>query len=462
MPQVMLPTRPARDYQRPAWDYMEAGGTHCLNCWHRRAGKDDFAMSWTSVAALTTTPGNYWHMLPEYKQARKALWEGVDAKTGKRRIDQIFPPEIVTRRRDNEMMLEFVNGATWQLLGSDRYDQLVGAGPKGLVMSELSLSHPNAWAYLRPMLLESGGWFIGNFTPRGKNHAHDMFEAAQSDKSRWFADKLTVYDTGVFTPQQMEEERAFYHQTLGVDDGDSKFRQEYLCDFNASIIGAYYAREMEEMERTKRIGHVPYDPGLPVFTAWDLGYGDATVIIFCQISGAQVRIIDVAVARGVGLDAYAKLVREKPYVYERHYLPHDADRGDVGIIGGKKRVEVLRGLGVNPVEVLDRELIGVDDGIQAVRRLLPRVVMDREACKVLIEAMRNYRRVWDAERRVFHNVPYHDWSSDFADAMRYLAMGLPDKFSAQQVGATQQADRYRAKMGKGAPRRAAGRSRWSF
>ena len=284
---------------------------------------------------------------------------------------------------------------------------------------------------------------------------------ARSEPGKWYADKLTAYETNVFTPEQLAEERDFYHKTLGVDDGDAKFRQEYLCDFNASIVGAYYAREMEEMERTGRIGTVLYDPRLPVFTAWDLGYGDQTVIIFAQVDGMQVRIIDVAVARNAGLDAYAKLVRERPYVYERHFLPHDADRGDVGIVGGKKRVEVLRGLGVNPAEVLDRELDGIDDGIQAVRRLMARMVIDRKACKTLIDALTAYRREWDADRRVFHNVPYHDWTSDYADALRYLAMGLPDKFAPVHAGLVQTSDRYRAKM-KAAGKRASSRSRWSF
>jgi len=461
--EIILPTRPARLYQRPFWRYMEGGGKRGVLCWHRRSGKDETCMAWTAADAMQN-PGNYWHCLPEYEQARKALWDGVDPKTGMRRLDQIFPPEIVTRRRDKEMMLELPNGSTWQLIGSDRFDQLVGAGPRGLVMSEYSLSHPAAWAYFRPMLLESNGWALFNFTPRGRNHAYTLFDE-HKDSPDWFCQKLTALDTGVFTPEQLEQERLEYHRELGVDDGDAKFRQEYLCDFNAALVGAYYGREMEQVEREGRIGHVPYDPGLPVYTAWDLGLHDATSIWFAQISGLEVRVIDFEEATGVGLDAYAKLVLNKPYVYAEHIWPHDGGQGDVGIVAtnlwqsGAKRAEVMRALGVRPIKVLPREMDIFADGIQATRRLLHRCVFDAVKCKDGLEGLRQYSRKWNESAKTFANVPKHDWASHRADAFRQLAQGLPARFSATPLPRADKPGRY-TERGRSPGR--SKRSPWTF
>lgn len=458
MIEVTIPTRPARDYQRPFWSFMESGGKFASLCWHRRSGKDETAMNWTAAAAMEGTPGNYWHCFPEYEQARRSLWEGIDAKTGRPRLDQIFPPEIVARRRDKEMMLELVSGSTWQLIGSDQYNRLVGAGPKGLVMSEYSLSHPAAWAYFRPMILESGGWAVFNFTPRGRNHAHKLHEAAESDPN-WFSQTLPATVTGVFSEEELAREREEYIRELGEDDGDAKFRQEYLCDFNAAIIGAYYGREMEAAKREGRIRDVPYDPGLPVFTAWDLGKHDATVIWFVQLPpGGVVHVFDYAIGASVGLDAYARLLTNRPYVYGMHYWPHDGGRGDVGIIGGQTRAEVMRGLGINPIEVLPRETDVFADGIQAVRRLLPRCIFDHAKCAPGIEALIQYSRKWDEEAKVFHNVAKHDWASHPADAFRTLAMGLPSAYKAPPPAT--QVDRYRHRSRNRASQ--AKPSRWSF
>jgi hypothetical protein len=114
---------------------------------------------------------------------------------------------------------------------------------------------------------------------------------------------------------------------------------------------------------------------------------------------------------------------------------------------------------MNGIEVLERE--AVDDGIQAVRRIMPRMMIDKTRCKFLIDALNAYRRTWDAERRIFHSVPYHDWASDPADTLRYLAMGLPEKFTYAVPGVTKAQDRYRDKATRNG-RKTAPRSRWAF
>ena len=122
--------------------------------WHRRAGKDEVVLHGFRDLSIRRI-GTYWHCLPEYAQARKALWTAINAHSGKRRIDEIFPPECRETTREQEMFIQFKWGCTWQLIGSDAYDATVGAGPVGIAYSEWALANPSAWAYHRPMLEES-------------------------------------------------------------------------------------------------------------------------------------------------------------------------------------------------------------------------------------------------------------------------------------------------------------------
>lgn len=177
--QIKLPNNwQPRNYQRPAWDYLESGGLHAELTWHRRSGKDEICMHRTACAAFERK-ANYWHMLPEYGQARKAIWDAVNPHTGIRRIDEAFPQELRKATRNHEMSIEFLNGSTWQLVGSDNYNSLVGSTPAGIVYSEWALSDPQVRAYLRPIIAENKGWQIFITTPRGRNHAYTTLQAAK-------------------------------------------------------------------------------------------------------------------------------------------------------------------------------------------------------------------------------------------------------------------------------------------
>ena len=386
MPQVVLPAGgwEPRSYQLPVWRYLEEGGRRAVLVWHRRSGKDEVALHWTACAAMRR-PGNYWHCLPLQTQARKALWDAVNPHTGKRRIDEAFPPAIRETTREQEMQIRLISGSTWQVLGSDRYDSLVGSPPVGIVFSEYALADPRAWAYLRPILAENGGWALFVSTPRGRNHLATLYEAALDDPV-WHASRLAVTDTGVIAPELLERERLELIRENGQDIGEAMFRQEWLVDFSAPIMGAYYAREMDRAEKENRIGRIPVDPGIACITAWDLGIGDSTAIWIAQQVGMELRLIDYIENSGVGLDWYANALNAKGYSYKEHILPHD--------------------------------------GINAVRRVLPRCWFDRERCARGIDALRQYRREWDEERKVFKDRPLHDWTSHACDAMRYLALGV--------------------------------------
>ncbi len=418
MPEISIPNgwKP-RPYQMNLWHYLERGGKRAVPVWHRRSGKDEVFLHWTACAGLQRR-GNYWHMLPEAKQARKAIWDAINPHSGKRRIDEAFPSEIRAGTNATEMKIDLVNGSVWQLVGSDNFNSLIGSPPVGLVFSEYAVANPRAWDYLRPILAENGGWAGFPSTPRGKNHLHTLYQMAKGNPA-WFAEQLTVDQTGVLGPEIIEEERK-----SGMSEDE--IRQEYYVDFSAAIKGAYYGILMREAEEDGRITTVRHDPMLPVHTAWDLGIGDATAIWFAQQVAGEVRIIDFYESFGVGLDHYAKVLKEghrAKYNYGEHILPHDAMVADLST--GKTRLQTLAGLGIRG-KVLQREQ-SVDDGIAATRMLLPRCIFDADKCEKGIEALRQYKCEYDEELKVYSNKPRHDWTSHAADAMRYLARGLPNQ-----------------------------------
>lgn len=390
-------------------------------CWHRRSGKDDVGLHWTATQAIQY-PANYWYMLPQQNQARKAIWTAVDRHTGMRRIDWAFPEEIRENTNDQEMLIRFKNGSTWQVIGSDNYQGVIGSGAFGIVYSEYMLSDPNSRLYLDPILQENGGWAIFNGTPRGRNHFYNLIELGKTAPG-WFSQTLTVQDTGAVSKEQIAARRLEIAKERGDDEADNIIAQEYYCSWDAANPGSYYGKLIAALETEDCIGNVNYDPRYPVITGWDIGVGDSTAIWFVQQTRTSTNFIDYHEASGVGADYYARIIREKPYAYDYHILPFDAHDREWGN-NASSRVDVLKGLGVRPLRILPRA--SVEDGINAVRVILHGARFDRKRCERGLDALRQYQKTWDDRLKIFSQKPLHDWTSHASDAMRYLAQGLKD------------------------------------
>lgn len=401
----------------PSWQAWEGGVKRLLLIWHRRAGKDDVALNMAAVAAHER-PANYWHCLPLYEQARKAIWEAVNPHTGRRRIDEAFPVELRKRTDNSSMTIEFKSGSIWRVVGSDNPNSLVGAPPLGIVFSEWALSNPSAWAYLAPILAENGGWAAFITTPRGRNHVKSMLDMARTSPS-WFAEVLTPNETG-FLLDLVEEQRREYQSIFGEEAGDALIDQEYWCSFEAAILGAYWGKEMLAAEREGRITDLSADPDLPVHTAWDLGVGDDTAIWLFQEHFKQVRIVGYYENRGYAVDHYVEWLNQTGYKFGNDYVPHDARVREWTAAGpenrAKSRVQTMLELGRKPVPI-DRQRL--EDSINAARRVLPYCIFDK-GCAGL-EALRQYRREWDDDKKVFRDTPLHDWASHGASAFQTLA-----------------------------------------
>jgi phage terminase large subunit len=419
--------RPRED-QLPFFDYMENGGDRAIVVAHRKWGKDTVALRWESMAAFQRI-GSYWHMFPKYSDARKAIWDPIDPTTGTTRLEAAFPYQIRANTRDTDMFIKFINGSTWQLVGSDNFNSYVGAPPVGIVFSEHSLGDPKAWPYLRPILRQNKGWAAFLFTPRGQNHAYDLLKYAQTRKD-WFAQVVDAEHSPVFTPDELKEELDELVGVFGEHEGKSFFDQEYLCSFNGFQFGTYYGQQMKLAHETGRITKVPWTERLPVFTAWDLGVDDSMSIWIYQITGSQFRFIDYIEDTGQNFDFYRKeLIDERPYAYSEHFLPHDIRAREMGPglagEGALTRQEVLESMGIRPIKVVERarDQQAVLSGIFSVRDILANCYFDEEKCQRGIQALEGYKAKYDDEKKKLSNSPVLDWTAHGADAFRTFAVG---------------------------------------
>lgn len=369
---------------------------------HRRAGKTVADINELIIGATRCKLSNprFAYVAPQLNQAKDIAWTYLKEYTA-------FIPGM--KINESELWVELPGGARIRIYGADNPDRLRGIYLDGVVLDEFGDMDPTIWTQvIRPALSDRKGWacFIG--TPKGKNTFHKLWVEAEGNPD-WTRLMLKASETGLLDQKELADARKMM--------SDDEYAQEYECSFEAAVRGAYYGRELAEAE--DRISSVPYDPRLEVHTAWDLGVADSTVIWFVQMVGRETRWIDVLKGEGVGLDWYVKHLKERPYNYGRHYLPHDVEVRELGT--GKSRLEVLGDLGVRNITVVPA--MPVEDGIQALRMLIPTSWFDREKCKEGIEALRMYRREWDDKRQEFKRAPLHDWTSHYADAARYFAMG---------------------------------------
>lgn len=436
MAELILPYQwePRQD-QMPLWMYLERGGKRAVEVAHRRWGKDDVSLHYTATQAVQRK-GNYWHMLPQYNQCRKAIWEAVNPRTGRKRIDDAFPEAIRSGKRETDMYIEFKSGSSWQLVGSDNFDALVGSPPVGVVFSEYALSDPQSWAYIQPILEENDGWAIFISTSRGNNHLKRLYDFASTEPG-WFGEKLTVDQTPVFDASKVVQIRKEMHAQFGPDLGEALFQQEYYCSFEGAVLGAYFSRQISDARKDGRITHVPYQPGLEVDTFWDLGVDDSMTIWFIQHVGKGHHVIDYYEGSGYGLEHYAKVLKDKGYTYGNHYMPHDAAAREMssGEIALSRR-EVAENLGIKPVIVVKRakniDLI-VQVHIPAARNLIPLCWFDAEKCSKGISALESYRTEYDDDKKKLGNRPLHDWSSHGASAFITFAVGYVNEESFESV-----------------------------
>lgn len=456
-----------REYQFPFLRYFDTvtSRQRAFLLAHRRTGKD--LLAWNNLILQSQKRvGSYWHCLPQLNQARKIIWTG-STKDGIPFLDFI-PPPLIKSKRDDDMSIRLKNGSLIQLVGADHFDSLVGSNPVGVNLSEFALMKPAVWDYLSPILNENDGWACFITTPRGRNHAFDLFrsmvDAVNNKGAKYFVQVLTVDDTRksltdakgnevkdaqgnrilvpVIPPEAIQEQR-----DLNVPE--EIIQQEYYCSFEAGLVGSYYGPAMRKLEEEGKTKPNPelWKPKEIVYTVWDLGISDAMAIWYFQYdSKGKINVIEynefaeksLAECCCIVLGEWDKLKNEfgwsdsaisraiaqfghhKDYIYaNRHFGPHDITTRDVAT--GVTRKNVAKKYGIN-FRAIPKS--SVQEGIDLVRRVLLNVTFDGGKCLQGIRALKEYHKEWDDKTQMYADKPCHDWSSHGADAFRYLAQAI--------------------------------------
>jgi hypothetical protein len=378
---------------------------------HRRCGKTVLCINDLIYKALMDDKedGRYAYIAPYYSQAKNIAWDYLVR----------FSQPVLKKANQSELWVELINGARIRLYGADSPDGLRGIFLDSVVLDEYADMKPSIWgAVVRPLLTDRKGsaTFIG--TPKGHNAFWEMYQTAASNKD-WYIKVLRASQTGILDKEELEDAA----KTMTQD----QYLQEFECDFESAILGAYFGKEMRALTDQGRIREVEYDPLFPVHTAWDLGYSDDTAIWFFQVVHGEIRCLDYHSSNGQPVAFYAGIIqsreKERGYVYGTHWLPHDAraktlssNRSVIEQLGDKIPLKSIK---IAPN-------LKLQDGIQASRLALTRTWFDHK-CADGIECLRQYQREYDEDKKVFRDKPRHDWTSHGADAFRYLALTWKDE-----------------------------------
>lgn len=404
--------------------HRRAGKTTAVLNHHQRAALDD---GWESARLRHLEPSftpadltellrgrKYGHILPTLTQARAVAWAPLK-----------YYAAAIPGHKPNEqdMSITYPNGNVVRLFGADNPDALRGHAFSGVSFDEYSQQPPNIFGeVISKALADHLGYAVFVGTIKGKNHLWRTYQAGKGDPS-WFAlwqdvdQSLATEEGATITAirRSMQDDIELIAKGLMTQE---EFDQEWYLSETAAIKGAYYARQLMLARTQKRITLVPHDAALKVHDVWDLGKGPNLVVGLFQRYGREVRMIDREEADpGEAIPQMIVRLQRKPYIYGKHFAPHDIRATDLGT--GKTRLELAQKLGWGFQVVPE---VGVDNGITAGRLMFDRCWFDEEHCRPFIDAIGQYRQEWDEKRGTFRDVPYHDWTSHDADMFRYAAL----------------------------------------
>jgi len=374
---------------------------------HRRMGKTVSAINHLIKEAILNQKEapRYAYIAPTYGQAKRVAWDYLVK----------YAEPLGGSQNITELRVDFW-GRRVQLYGSDNPETLRGQYFDGVILDEIGDQNPKIWTdIVRPALADRKGWCLFIGTPKGHNHFKELRDRAEKEDG-WGLLEFKASETGVVDDTELKAARN--------EMGEDKYRQEFECSFDAAVEGSYYGQILNELEDKKHMQEIPWEELSRTFTAWDLGMGDSTSIWVAQLVGTEIRLIDYYENHGVGLDHYVKWIKDNDYSKAEHILPHDVRVRELGT--GKSRLEMLEEAGLE-IKIAPR--MSLDDGIQAVRRILPRCWFNVPKVQTGLNCLRNYRRDYDEKRKIFYERPLHDWSSHGSDSFRYLALGLDEGHS---------------------------------
>ena len=379
---------------------------------HRRCGKTVSCINELIYKALIEgkEDGRYAYVAPYYSQAKNVAWDYLLR----------FSEPVRAKANQSELWVELINGARIRLFGADNADSLRGLYLDGIVLDEYADMRPRIWGeIIRPLLADRLGWAVFIGTPKGHNAFWDIYNNATKDDN-WYAKTLRASQTGLLPKSELEDAAKSMTQ--------DQYLQEFECDFESAILGAYYGKEMRQLTDQGRITPIEYDPMFSLFSSWDLGYSDDTTIWTWQVVHGEIRFLDYHTSNGQSIPFYTGYIAQQEMKYgakyKYHYLPHDA-RAKTLASGGKSVIEQLSAkIKLECLKIVPN--LSLQDGIQATRMMLLRSWFDPK-CEEGIECLRQYERAYNEDKKIFSDKPLHNWASHGADAARMAAIAWKEE-----------------------------------
>lgn len=385
---------------------------------HRRGGKTVASLNHLVRDAMRNKKHAYAYIAPLRNQAKRIAW-GI--------LKDIVAHVAGVSINESELTITFLNGSTVSLYGADNADALRGIGLDGVVLDEYAQMSPVIFSeIITKCVADRLGYIIIIGTPKGKGHFHRIYKVAEQSEM-WDSVYLNIDDS---LKQEHGKTIDNLRQALKDDqqhvtDGlmtQAEFDQEWYLSWEAAIRGAVYGDQIAEARKRKHITSVPYDPSLPVHTVWDLGIskGNAMAIGFVQKpSSRETWLIDYYENIGQGLAHYAAVIKKKPYVYAKHWFPHDV-RNREKSTGQALFATAEKLFGKANCEIVEK--ISIEDGIDLTRAMWSRLWIDAEQCALFEDIIGSYVYEFNDNTQTFRSTPLHNYASNAADMLRYLAV----------------------------------------
>lgn len=375
---------------------------------HRRAGKTVSVCADLVIGALETALPNpkFAYLAPLRDQAKKVAWQY---------LKDLSEPYWAKKPNEAELKIEIKSRggiATIYVGGADSPDSLRGLYFDGVALDEVGDMRPSTWySVLRPALSDRRGWAIFMGTPKGRNMFWNLREEARLNPETHLLIELPASKTGIIHPEELRDAQA--QMTTEA------YAIEYECSFDASIPGAYFARDIGKIYEAGQIGSdvkFTRDPEFPVFVAGDLGFTDSCAWWVWQKVAGGFKVVDYYEADGQPISHYIDWIKSLGNV-EKVYLPHDARAKSLQT--GRSIIEVFLYNGIYP-DIVPK--MALQDSIEAARQILPFCWFNEEKTYEGLEHLRAYSRTWDEKTSSFKDRPNHDSHSHAADAFRYMAL----------------------------------------
>lgn len=406
MPQIEIPYLPRTQFR----EYHDTSKRFAVSVCHRRAGKTVARINRLIKSGILIKrqhpKGRFGYLAPYRNQAKRIAWEYL-----KYYASPLFA--IGAKANEADLVLKLPN-ASIELFGADNADAMRGTYFDGIVVDEAQgISKSVLSQIILPCLADYGGWLDCSGTPKGwTNLLGELVKLARGNPDEWFLQILRASETNIISPDELGRQRSLM--------SENEYEQEFECSFDAAITGAVYGRQIAQADRKGRIKpHLPI-ANVPVHTAWDLGYDDATAIWWFQVLRGEIRILDYYENAGKDVPHYCEIIHQRAtdfgYAYGKHYVPHDA-ANELLAAGGRSIVHQGYAAGV-PMTVIPAT--SQQNGIEATRKTLDICWFDGTRCADGLEALRQYQFEFDPDKKVYRSKPRHDWASHGSDAMEII------------------------------------------